>query len=253
MSKTIIITGSSRGIGRAIALKYASENFNIVINSLKGGEKLENTLADVKRLQSEAALKANEAPAGCLALQGDVALPETATAIVGEALKAFGSVDILVNNAGISVVGLIQDLSPEDWQRILNTNLSSVHYFSQAVIPDMVSRKNGKIINISSVWGNVGASCEAAYSATKGGINTYTKALAKELAPSGIAVNAIACGAVDTDMNKCFDLKDLQDLADEIPAGRLATPEEIADVVYNISLCPSYLTGQVITCDGGWT
>lgn len=253
MNKTIIITGASRGIGRAIALKYASVNYNVVINSVTGGRNLENTLSEIDHLQAQAAKELNTVKAGCIALQGDVSIPETAAMIVKETVGNFGSVDILVNNAGISMIGLIQDLSSSDWQKILNTNLSSVHYFSQAVIPAMLKKHSGKIINISSVWGNVGASCEVAYSATKGGINSYTKALAKELAPTGISVNAIACGAVNTDMNKCFSEEDLLTLADEIPFGRMSEPEEIAETVYYISQCPPYLTGQIITCDGGWT
>lgn len=246
MSYTVLITGSSRGIGKAIAIRFAQAGCNIVINSINGGEKLNNTLKEITNIQKQFATR-------CLAFTGNAGDFSFVKEMVEKTISTFGSVDIIINNAGISYVGLIQDMSVDEWQKIMSTNLSSVHFCSQLIVPHMLKSGFGKIINISSVWGNVGASCEVAYSATKGAINSYTKALAKELAPSGIAVNAIACGAVDTDMNKCFTKEDLDALAEEIPYGRMAKPEEIAEVVYHISQCPNYLTGQIITCDGGWT
>ena len=166
--------------------------------------------------------------------------------------KQFGSLDVLVNNAGVAYIGLLQDMSPEDWNRVIQTNLTSVFNCCKLAIPGMVSRKQGKIINISSVWGIVGASCEVAYSATKGGINAFTKALAKELAPSNIQVNAVACGAIDTEMNQWMDDDEFISLVEEIPAGRLGKAEEVADLVYHLGYKNSYLTGQVIGLDGGW-
>ena len=166
--------------------------------------------------------------------------------------KQFGTLDVLVNNAGISYIGLLQDMKSEDWERIIRTNLTSVFNLSRLAIPCMVSQKYGKIINISSVWGNVGAACEVAYSATKGGINAFTKALAKELAPSNIQVNAVACGAIDTEMNQFLEEDELIGLVEEIPAGRLGRAEEVADLVYHLGYKNSYLTGQVIGLDGGW-
>ncbi len=160
--------------------------------------------------------------------------------------------DVLVNNAGISYIGLLQDMTSDDWDRIVRTNLTSVFNCCRLAIPYMVEKKCGKIINISSVWGVAGASCEVAYSATKGGINAFTKALAKELAPSGIQVNAIACGAIDTEMNHFLNQEELIDLIDEIPAGRLGKAEEVADLAYHLGYKGSYLTGQVIGLDGGW-
>lgn len=160
--------------------------------------------------------------------------------------------DVLINNAGISYVGLVSDMTEKDWDYIINTNLSSAFYTSKCAIPDMVKQKSGKIINISSVWGNVGASMEVAYSASKGGLNAFTKALAKELAPSGIQVNAIACGVIDTDMNKCFSMEDIEILKGEIPADRMGTIEEVGRLVIQIINSPTYLTGQIITIDGGW-
>lgn len=259
MNKTAIITGSSRGIGKAIAVKFARNGYNVVINSVNGGDKLDETEAlciesfkSICLSNQVGSGKELSILPGILKLQGDVSDPQFANRLISEAIKRFDRVDVLVNNAGISFVGLIQDTDDAAWQRVINTNLSSVHYCSRAVIPHMINAKSGRIINISSVWGNVGASCEVAYSASKGGINAYTKAAAKELAPSGVSVNAIACGCIDTDMNKCFSEEDLNDLKDEIPFGRMASPDEVADVVFKIAESPSYLTGQIITFDGGW-
>ena len=241
-TKTVIITGASRGIGRATAIRFAKEGYNLVINSINGGD----PLYDTNNLCLDAGA------AGVLPVTGDVSDPSFADSLIKLAIKHFGKIDILVNNAGISFVGLIQDTDNDIWQKVINTNLSSVHYCTRAVIPHMLNNKEGRIINVSSVWGNVGASCEVAYSASKGGINAYTKAAAKELAPSGISVNAIACGCIDTDMNKCFSKDDLEALEEEIPYGRMGTPEEVAEMIFKIAESPAYLTGQVISFDGGW-
>ena len=166
--------------------------------------------------------------------------------------KEFGNVDILINNAGISMIGLFQDMTRDEWERIINTNLGSLYNCCHFAIPDMVKNKCGKIINISSVWGIAGASCEVAYSASKGGVNALTRALAKELAPSNIQVNAIACGAIDTDMNHFLSDDELTSLTDEIPAGRLGTPDEVGNLVRSLCDGSSYLTGQIIQLDGGW-
>lgn len=160
--------------------------------------------------------------------------------------------DVLVNNAGISFVGLLQDMSDAQWSEILNTNLSSVFYCCRSAIGHMVSQKSGKIINISSMWGTVGASCEAAYSATKSGMNGLTKALAKELAPSNVQVNAIACGVIDTAMNAQFSEEEREALREEIPAGRFADSEEVAALALTLASGHSYLTGQIIGLDGGY-
>ena len=160
-----------------------------------------------------------------------------------EEICALGeSIDILINNAGISHIGLLQDMSIEEWNQVLNTNLTSAFSCSKYAIPDMITRKQGKIINISSIWGCSGASCEVAYSASKGGLNLFTQALAKELAPSNIQVNAIACGVIDTRMNACFDAEERSELENEIPAGRFAAPSEVADFVQQLIDAPSYQT-----------
>ena len=239
--KTVLVTGASRGIGKAIAVKYAKKGCNVAVNCIHSEERLSQTRREIESYQTE-----------CLAFLGDMGNPADCQALFKKIRKQFGGVDVLVNNAGISYIGLLQDMTSDDWDRIVRTNLTSVFNCCRLAIPYMVEKKCGKIINISSVWGVAGASCEVAYSATKGGINAFTKALAKELAPSGIQVNAIACGAIDTEMNHFLDQEELIDLIDEIPAGRLGKAEDVADLAYHLGYKDSYLTGQVIGLDGGW-
>lgn len=239
--KTVLITGSSRGIGKAIAIKFAKKNYNVVINCIKNEEHLQSVKKEIEDYQ-----------VSCLSYVGDIGIYENAKELFAQVKKQFGGIDILVNNAGISYIGLFQDMEPEVWNKLINTNLTSVYNCCHFAIPEMVQKKQGKIINISSVWGITGASCEVAYSATKGAINALTKALAKELAPSGIQVNAVACGAIDTEMNFFLDDQELLDLVNDIPTGRLGKAEEVADFVYQIATKHAYLTGQAIVFDGGW-
>ena len=240
MNKTVLITGASRGIGRAIALEYAKRKYNIVICA-RNGAALENTADEIRALG-----------AACLAVTCDVGKYADVERLFSEVTGHFGDIDVLINNAGISHIGLLQDMSIEEWNNIVNTNLSSVFSCCKLAIPGMVRKQSGSIINISSVWGVAGASCEAAYSATKGGINSFTKALAKELAPSGINVNAIACGAIDTDMNAFLSEDERASLIEEIPAGRMGRAEEVGKLAYQLGSEDSYLTGQIIQLDGGW-
>ena len=239
--KTVLVTGSSRGIGKAIAIRYAKEGYNVVINGSSRREALLQTKSDIE-----------EYKVACMAYLGDMGSYEKAKEMFLMIKEQFGHIDVLVNNAGISYIGLLTDMSFEDWNRIITSNLTSVYNCCSLAIPDMVREKSGNIINISSVWGNVGASCEVAYSASKGGMNAFTKALAKELAPSNIQVNAIACGAIDTEMNHFLTEEELLQLSNEIPTGRLGRAEEVADLVYQLSQNNNYLTGQVIGLDGGW-
>ena len=160
--------------------------------------------------------------------------------------------DVLINNAGIAWMGLLTDMSIEEWNRMISTNLSSAFYCCRAALPYMIHQKAGRIINISLMWGTVGASCEVAYSATKSGIHGLTRALAKELAPSNIQVNAIACGVIDTEMNGRLNEEERQDLMDEIPSGRFADPEEVAELALKLTDTPAYMTGQIIGIDGGF-
>ena len=187
-----------------------------------------------------------------LAVPGDISDHTFVCSLFSQARDVFGGVDVLVNNAGISHIGLLTDLSIDDWNRVIATNLTSVYSCCHEAIPGMIRQKSGCIINISSVWGNAGASCEVAYSASKGGVNSFTKALAKELAPSNIAVNAIACGVIDTRMNKCFDEEERAALESEIPMGRFGKPQEVAALAWQLACSPAYLTGQILTIDGGW-
>ena len=239
--QTVLVTGSSRGIGKAIAIKFAKKGYNVIINCAHNEEALQKTKNEIEGYQ-----------VSCHAYLGDIGDYETAKELFRQIKKLYGNVDVLVNNAGISFIGLFTDMSPEDWNRVITTNLTSVYNCCSLAIPDMVKNKYGKIINISSVWGKVGASCEAAYSASKGGMNALTKALAKELAPSNIQVNAVACGAIDTEMNHFLGDEELMNLIEEIPANRLGRAEEVADLVYHLAYKNEYLTGQVIGLDGGW-
>ena len=238
--KTVLVTGASRGIGKAIATKFAKKGYSIAINCVHSEERL---------LQAKKEIESYQVP--CLAYLGDMGNIKDCQELFGQIRRQFGSLDVLVNNAGVAYIGLLQDMSPEDWNRVIQTNLTSVFNCCKLAIPGMVSRKQGKIINISSVWGIVGASCEVAYSATKGGINAFTKALAKELAPSNIQVNAVACGAIDTEMNQWMDDDEFISLVEEIPAGRLGKAEEVADLGYQVGYKNPELTGQVIGLDGG--
>lgn len=242
MSKTVLITGASRGIGRAIAAAFAKAGYRLVITCSKSETELLS-------LKQELEMKFHT---DILTSIGDVSSFSYMQQLFSEIGERFGGVDVLINNAGISHIGLLSDMTIEEWNRIVNTNLTSVFSSCKLSIPYMVHQKAGKIINISSVWGIAGASCEVAYSACKGGVNAFTRALAKELAPSGIQVNAIACGVIDTRMNACFSDEEREALAEEIPAGRFGLPEEVAALTLQLATGNDYLTGQIITLDGGW-
>lgn len=242
MKRTVLITGASRGIGKAIANQFAKEGFSLVINCIKSTN-------DLMNLKQELEDKYQIPVLASVGNIGDYTYVEELFSLIKD---EFGGIDILINNAGISHIGLLTDMNISEWQNIMDINLSSAFFTSKLAIPYMLAQKQGKIINISSVWGNVGASCEVAYSASKGGLNSFTKALAKELAPSNIQVNAVACGCIDTAMNHCFSEEELLALEEDIPAGRFGTPEEVASLVYTIATDYNYMTGQVITLDGGW-
>lgn len=237
-NKHAIITGASRGIGRAIAVKLAGQGYDLTITCVNNIDKLNDLAGELRRNHGIT----------CNTFAGDIADPEE----VNRLFKEIDRLDVLVNNAGISHVGLIQDMTVEEWNRVIAVNLNSAFYCSRLAIPIMLKEKNGSIVNVSSIWGEHGASMEAAYSASKGGLNSFTKALARELAPSNIRVNAVACGMIDTDMNRIFGPEDTSYIIEEIPAGRMGRPEEVADLIYGLCIESSYITGQVITIDGGW-
>lgn len=236
--KKALITGASRGIGKAIAETFARAGYDLYLTCHTNIALLEELCRELER----------EYQIACECY----CFPISEERAVIEMYQSIGTVDVLINNAGISYVGLLTDMSYDDWKKVVDTNLGGCFLTCRYAVPGMVSRKKGKIINISSVWGNVGASMEVAYSASKGGMNAFTKALAKELGPSNIQVNAIACGIIDTDMNKCFDEEELEALVQEIPMDRLGKPHEVAKLALQLCEDNEYLTGQIITLDGGW-
>ncbi|MBQ8317057.1 MAG: SDR family NAD(P)-dependent oxidoreductase [Lachnospiraceae bacterium] len=239
--KSIIITGASRGIGYETAYLLAKDYDYIAICCSKDTKKLGELMDKIKAMGKQ-----------CLAMVGDVSDYNFAKEMVDKVISDAREVTTLINNAAISQVGLFTDTTPDSWQQIMNVNINSVYNFCHAALPHMINKKSGQVINISSVWGLVGASCEVAYSTTKGAINAFTKALAKELAPSNISVNAIAFGAVNTTMNGHLSDDEIAQLEEEIPYGRMCTPIEAAKCIKGILNMPEYLTGEVIKFDGGW-
>ena len=236
--RTILITGASRGIGRAIAYAAAPHFDRMIITCKNSSDKL---LDLAQELTNDYAIE-------CLTYIGDMG----DYSFVESIFAGLNRIDAVVNNAGISHVGLLSDMTPDEWNHVLNTNLNSVFYTSKLAIPLMLHRKEGRIINISSIWSNAGASMEVAYSASKGGVNSFTKALAKELAPSNIQVNALACGVIDTDMNHCFTKEERESIINDIPTDRMGTADEAAQAVMMLLHAPAYLTGQIVTMDGGY-
>ncbi len=240
--KTVLITGSARGIGAATAALFADSGYNVVINY--------NTS------KSEAlSLCENLRVKGCnaIAVKADVSKKNEAEFLFGEAKKSFGGVDVLVNNAGIAQQKLFTDITSQDYDRMFDCNVKSVFNCCQCALPYMIHNKSGRIINISSMWGIVGASCEVHYSASKAAVIGMTKALAREVAPSGITVNCIAPGVIDTPMNKGFDEETINALKEETPVGRIGTPEEIAKaVLFFANDSSGFITGQVLGIDGGF-
>lgn len=242
MKQIAIITGASRGIGASLAKTFAKAGYHLALCCQSSFDELKQLTQTLQESYSSE----------ILCFQGNVGEYSFVENMIKQTLAHYGQIDLLINNAGISHIGLLSDMSIEEWNRIVSVNLTSVFSSCKCTVPSMVSRKQGKIINISSVWGEVGASCEVAYSACKGGINAFTKALGKELAPSNIQVNAISCGVIDTKMNSCFSEEERAALSDEIPAGRFGTPDEVAQLALQLATGNDYLTGQIIRLDGGF-
>lgn len=240
--KTVLITGSSRGIGAAIAQRLNNE-YKIVINYNNSKDEALKLLENLRKTNPNV-----------IAVKADVSKEDEVNMLFDLAEKNFSHVDILINNAGISHFSQIQDIEFETWKKVISTNLNSVFLSSKRAIPNMIKNNYGVIINMSSIWGDFGASMEALYSTSKGAINTFTKALSKELAPSGIRVNAVAPGIVDTDMMRNdFSYQELEELKKEVSVNRFAKPEEIADLInYLISDQASYITGDIIHINGGF-
>lgn len=235
--KNVLITGGSRGIGRACVEKFASEGYKVsfIYN---------NSVVQAAELSAET---------GAFAIKADISNPDEARVAVANAIEQMGSIDILVNNAGISLIKLFTDTTDEDYYNIMNTNLGGTFFVTRETARNMISNHFGRIVNIGSMWGKVGASCEVAYSASKAAIEGFTKALAKELGPSHITVNCIEPGVIATEMNAELDEDTLAELCNETPVGKIGEANELADFIFDIATEKSgFLTGQVIGFDGGF-
>ncbi|OCT13757.1 3-ketoacyl-ACP reductase [Paenibacillus pectinilyticus] len=240
--QTVLVTGASRGIGAAIALRFAAVGMQIVIHYRESHE-----------AANEIARACMKQGAKVFTVSADIQSREHILKMRDKLEQMNMLPDIVVNNAGISHYGMLADVTEEDWDRVMDVNLKGSFLCTQAFMAPMIKQKYGRIINVSSIWGISGASCEVLYSTAKGGLNAFTKALAKELAPSGVTVNAVAPGAVHTDMMAGFQPDEIAALENEIPVGRLASPNEVASLVYFLALPESsYITGQIISPNGGW-
>lgn len=240
--KTVLITGASRGIGASCAVNFAKAGYNVVINYNNSEEKaksLEKIIKDSYKVD-------------CISIKADVSDYEQVCAMFEKAYSYFGNIDVLVNNAGISSYMLFTDTEEYEWDKVISTNLNSVFYCCKCVLPQMIKNHSGVIVNISSMWGQTGASCEVAYSTSKAGVIGLTKALAKEVGPSDIRVNCVAPGVIMTDMMNGFDEKAIEELKDETPLSCLGTPKDVADsVVFLCSDKAKFITGQVLSVNGG--
>ncbi len=235
--KTVLITGASRGIGAATAKRFAAGGYRVIVNYNK----------------SEAEAKLLKKSVGAYIIKADVRIPHEVNAMMERIESEFGGADVIINNAGISKFNLFTDVTEDEWQEIINVNLSGAYRVMRHGIKPMIVKKSGCVINISSMWGQVGSSCETAYSASKAGLIGLTKALAKELGPSNIRVNCIAPGVIDTDMNGSLSAEVIKELQDETPLMRLGKPEDIAELAFFLaSDAANFITGQVIGSNGGF-
>ena len=240
MQKTVVITGGSGAIGSACARKFYDRGYNVAIGYLNGKD-----AAD--------ALSEEFLPERFMAVRADIADADGARALVEAAYERFGGVDVLVNNAGVALSGLFQDVTEEELQRITEVNVNGAFFASQSAVKIMLKNKSGSIVNVSSMWGEVGSSTEVAYSMTKAALIGFTKSLAKELGPSGIRVNCVSPGLIDTPMNDCYTREDLNLFADDTPLCRMGTPAEVAEAVYFLaSENSSFITGQILGVSGGY-
>lgn len=240
VNKIVVVTGGSRGIGAQIVKTLANENYKVILNYNNSKEQAEKIQQELLELGKEIEI-----------IKADVSKKEEAEKLIQFAINKFNKIDILINNAGISQEGLFTDVTEEEWQKIINTNLNSVFYCNQQALKYMIQEQQGCIINISSIWGETGASCEVAYSTTKAAINGMTKALAKEVGPSNIRVNAIAPGIIDTDMNKNLTIEERKQIKEQIPLNKIGKAIDIAKCVKWL-VEDEYTTGQIISINGGW-
>ena len=243
MNRVALVTGAGRGIGRAIALKLAGAGWDVSVNyrtSAAGAEEIASNIIILGRR--------------AIAVQADVADAQAVRAMVADVEDRLGPVSLLVNNAGLSWTGLFQDTAYDAWRRLFTVNVDGAYHCIQTVLPRMLHEKEGNIINVTSIWGLHGASCEVAYAATKAALVGLTKSLAAELAPSGIRVNAVAPGCIDSDMLRALGQDTVASLAQETPLGRIGTAEDVAKVVRFLAAADSdFITGQILTADGGFT
>ena len=229
----LLISGGTRGIGRSCVKLFASQGFKVSSLSRYGTP--------------------DDAIEGVDYYACDIRDFENVTKTVNSAIEKSGNIDVLISNAGISITGLAQDMKYQDYRDVIDTNFGGLFNLANAVIPNMVSQKQGVILAVSSMWGQTGASCESLYSASKGAVDSYVKALAKELGPSGIRVNAVSPGAIETDMMSCFSDEDKRAISEDTPEGRLGNPQEVAEVLYFLqSDKASFITGQIIGVNGGY-
>lgn len=236
--KTVLVTGGSRGIGKSIVQKFAENGYNVILNYSKS---------------EEAAYRLSEKYSNVKIFKANISNKKQVQEMIDYATSEFKKIDILINNAGISSTGLLQDLSEEELNRIFSVNVNGTFFCTQSVLPQMIARHEGKIINISSVWGLVGASNEVAYSASKAAIIGFTKALAKEVGPSNIRVNCIAPGIVMTDMVSDYTVEEFDDIRSQIPLERIGSTEDISNLAYFLASDEAdYITGQIISPNGGW-
>lgn len=240
VNKVVVVTGGSRGIGAQIVKTLANENYKVILN-------YNNSKEQAEKIQQELLEQGKEIEI----IKADVSKKEEAERLIQFAINKFNKIDVLINNAGISQEGLFTDVTEEEWQKIINTNLNSVFYCTQQALKYMIPEQQGCIINISSIWGETGASCEVAYSTTKAAINGMTKALAKEVGPSNIRVNAIAPGIIDTDMNRNLTNEELEQIKEQIPLNKIGKALDIAKCVKWL-IEDEYTTGQIISINGGW-
>jgi len=241
MEKIALISGAARGIGKACALAFAQKGYKIALHYNSSYDEALKTAIEIEKKQGKV-----------LCIKADLKDPLQVENLANTLKKTWGTPDVLINNAGISKISMFQDIKIEDWDEMFNCNLKSMYLLTKAFISDMIDRKAGNIVNISSMWGQVGASCEVAYSASKGGVIAFTKALAKELAPSNIRVNCVAPGCIKTDMMAHFSEGVLKELEEETPLGRIGLPEDVANaVVFLASEEASFITGQVLSVNGG--
>ena len=240
--KHCLITGGSRGIGAATAYKFAKEGYKVTFFYRSDDESAQYTLEKIRKITYD-----------CLSFKVDVRDLDSVNAAVKDAVDAFGPVDVLVSNAGVAKIALFTDTDPEEWNRIMDTNIRGLYNLTSAIIPSMISRHQGSIITVSSMWGVCGASCEVAYSTSKAAIIGFTKALAQEVGPSDIRVNCVAPGVIDTEMNAELDDEARDSLIDSTPLCRLGTPEDVAEAIFFLADdSSSFITGQVIGVNGGF-